>query len=137
MRFSNQPKKKSSLSVYAFVDSRLIFPFNVILMRIIHIEIDKKHFYNDFWEWLEKKLILFDKIWMVEPNAWLKKMGKTLVIKVSNDKCNIINFIDTQGQTFKGDESGKFENWPISAKNSSFKNNLKCLVREICEFVHL
>jgi len=48
--------KKSSLSVctYAFVDLMLIFPFNAILMRIIHIEIDKKHFYNDFWKWLEK-----------------------------------------------------------------------------------
>jgi len=45
--------KKSSLSVNAFVDLRLIFPFNVILMRI-NIEIDKNHFYNDFWKWLEK-----------------------------------------------------------------------------------
>jgi len=25
-----------------------------------------------------KNLILLDKIWMVEPNAWLKKMKKTL-----------------------------------------------------------
>jgi len=42
--FFNQinPTKKSSLSVYIFVDLRLFFSFNVILMRIIHIEIDKK-----------------------------------------------------------------------------------------------
>jgi len=36
------PTKKSSLSVYVFVDLRLIFPFKVILMRITHIEKDKK-----------------------------------------------------------------------------------------------
>jgi len=48
------PTKKSSLSVYVFVDLRLIFPFNVMLVQIIHIEIDEKHFYNDFWKWLEK-----------------------------------------------------------------------------------
>jgi len=35
-------EQKNSLSVYVFVDLRIIFPFNVILMRIIHIEIDKK-----------------------------------------------------------------------------------------------
>jgi len=42
--FFNQinPTKKSSLSAYVFVNLRLVFPFNVILMRIIHIEIDKK-----------------------------------------------------------------------------------------------
>jgi len=42
--FFNQinPTEKISLSVYVFVDLRSIFPFNVILMRIIHIEIDKK-----------------------------------------------------------------------------------------------
>jgi len=42
--FFNQinPTKKSSLSVYVFVDLRLLFRFNVILMRIIHIETDKK-----------------------------------------------------------------------------------------------
>jgi len=34
-----------------------------------------------------------------------------------------------QGQTYRGDKSGKFENWPISAENSSFKNKLKSLVR--------
>jgi len=52
---SNQPNKaKLTFCKYAFVDLRLIFPFNAILMRIIHIEIDKKHFYNDFWKWLEK-----------------------------------------------------------------------------------
>jgi len=40
--------KKNSLSIYFFVGLRLFFPFNVILIRIIHIEIDKKHFPNDF-----------------------------------------------------------------------------------------
>jgi len=46
---SNQPnKEKLTFCIYAFVYLRLIFPFNAILMRIIHIEIDKKHFYNDF-----------------------------------------------------------------------------------------
>jgi len=62
--------KKSSLSVYAFVDLTLIFPFNVILMRIRHIEIDKKHF--NFLKMAWKNSILLDKIWMVDPNAWLK-----------------------------------------------------------------
>jgi len=35
---SNQPnKEKLTFCTYAFVDLRLIFPFNAILMRIIHI----------------------------------------------------------------------------------------------------
>jgi len=43
---SNQPNKEklTFCTYYAFVDLRLIFPFNAILMRIIHIEIDKKDF---------------------------------------------------------------------------------------------
>jgi len=38
----NQIKPTKKNEPYVFVDLRLFFPFNVILMRIIHIEIDKK-----------------------------------------------------------------------------------------------
>jgi len=50
--FFNQLKhtKKNSFSIYVFVDLWLFFPFNVILIRIIYIEI----FTNDFKKWLEK-----------------------------------------------------------------------------------
>jgi len=75
--FFNQikPTKENSLSMYiCFRRFKAIFPFKVILMRIIHIEIyQKKHFTNDFRKWIEKIFILLEKIWIVEPNAWLEK----------------------------------------------------------------
>jgi len=49
--FFNQMKqtKKNLLSIiYVFIYLRKFFPFNVIIIRIMHIEIDKKHFANDF-----------------------------------------------------------------------------------------
>jgi len=41
-------------------------------MRIRHIEIDLKSTFKELLEMAWKNLIPLDKIWMVEPNAWLK-----------------------------------------------------------------
>jgi len=64
--------------MYVFVDLRLFSPFNVILILILHIEIDKKSLFLMIFGNGLKKFDLLEKTRMVEPNAWLKKMKKPL-----------------------------------------------------------
>jgi len=50
----NQLSKEKLTFCVCFRRFKVIFPFNVILILIIHIEIDKKALFNDFRKWFEK-----------------------------------------------------------------------------------
>jgi len=81
--FFNQinPTKKNSLSIYVIVYLKLFFLFTVILMQIIHIEIDlKKHFFNDFRKWLEKIRFCSKKFGWSSQMLGSKNEEKTTVV---------------------------------------------------------